>query len=286
MAKAPIPPREGISPTRVILRGAVPADHTYYAAEAGDSEFAFGAIIPAGTTLTKPTPAWFHSELPSEPDIPFEPSIVFEGNGLLIADKPPFLPSTPNGRLVRNTVQTRLRVKLGNDDIVAAHRLDRLTSGLLALSTTPESRAFYQQQFAQRQAHKRYRALVSVPLDLTERWQTFEVPMLKVKGERQVRVDKRGKLTVTMARLIDDRLVELEPRTGHTHQLRVLCSHLGAPIVGDDTYPVDLGLQLDNYSQELHLCATQLELRLWGSGEVGVWTSPRLLESVSWGGGR
>ncbi|QGU02404.1 tRNA pseudouridine synthase C [Corynebacterium kalinowskii] len=208
---------------------------------------------------------------------------MYEGHGLLVVDKPPFLPSTPNGRLVRNTVQTRIRVQRGNDDIVAAHRLDRLTSGLLALSTLPESRGFYQQQFAQRHVRKRYRAQVSAPLDLSEKWRTIVLPMLKVKGERQVRVDKRGKPTVTRARLIDERLLELEPHTGHTHQLRVLCAHLGAPIVGDDTYPVDVGLQLDNYSTELKLCATELELRLWRSGELAMWSSPRLAEAGFWG---
>lgn len=261
----------------------MPAGPTYYAGSAGDSAFAFGEIIPAGTVLATATPAWYHEDLPEEPDIPFSPRIVYQGCGLIVADKPSFLPSTPNGRLVRHTVQTRLRVDLHNDDIVAVHRLDRLTSGLLALSTTPASRGFYQQQFALRRAKKRYLAEVSADIDLDERWRTFEVPMHKIKGERQVRVDKRGKRTVTRARLVGERLVELEPLTGHTHQLRVLCAHLGAPILGDDTYPVDKGLQLDNFSEELRLCATRLELALWGSDDRGVWHSPRLTEAGFWG---
>lgn len=269
----------------MVLRGTVPASPDFFAGAAGDSPFSFGERIPAGTVLKSPTPAWFHPEIPDEPAIPFNEAVLYEGCGLLIVDKPPFVPSTPNGRIMRETIQTRQRVARHNDDIVAVHRLDRLTSGLLALSTTPESRGFYQQQFAQRIARKRYRALLTAPIDLSDTWQTFEVPMLKIKGERQVRVDKRGKPTVTRARLIDDRLIELEPRTGHTHQLRVLCAHLGAPIAGDDTYPVDKGLQLDNYSEELKLCATHLELRLWGSNEVSVWTSSRLLETGFWGAG-
>lgn len=261
----------------------MPAGPTYYAGRAGDSPFEFGQVLPAGTVLEHPTPAWFHPDVPSEQPIPFTERIVYRGHGLIIVDKPPFVPSTPNGRIMRETIQTRLRVSERNNDIVAGHRLDRLTSGLLALSSDPASRAFYQQQFADRTARKRYVAQVSGDLPLGTEWQTFDVPMLKIKGERQVRVDKRGKATVTRARMIGERLVELEPRTGHTHQLRVLCAHLGAPIIGDDTYPVDKGLELGNYSSELHLCATRLELRLWGSGEVGVWTLPRIAEAGFWG---
>lgn len=283
MAKSPLAPIDGISPQRVILRGSVPAGPTYYAGRAGDSPFEFGQVLPAGTVLEHPTPAWFHPDVPPEQPIPFTECIVYRGHGLIIVDKPPFVPSTPNGRIMRETIQTRLRVSERNNDIVAGHRLDRLTSGLLALSSDPASRAFYQQQFADRTARKRYVAQVTADLPLGTEWQTFQVPMLKIKGERQVRVDKRGKATVTRARMIGERLVELEPRTGHTHQLRVLCAYLGAPIVGDDTYPMDKGLELDNYSSELYLCATRLELRLWGSGGVGVWTSPRSSEAGFWG---
>lgn len=283
MAKAPIPAREGISPTRVVLRGVVPDTHDFYAGAAGDSGFGFGERIPAGTKLTRPTPAWYHPELPEEPHIPFPVSVLYRGHGLVIAEKPPFLPSTPNGRLMRETVQTRLRVELGCDDIVAVHRLDRLTSGVLALSDQPGARGWYQKQFANKTARKRYRALVKGELPLDETWREFEVPMLKIKGERQVRVDKRGRPTLTRARMLADHLVELEPLTGHTHQLRVLCAHLGAPIDGDDTYPVDKGLQLDNYSTELKLCATQLELQLWGSRDRMLWRSSRVGEAGFWG---
>ncbi|QTH60781.1 pseudouridine synthase [Corynebacterium hindlerae] len=282
MAKVPIPARDGISPLRVVLRSVVPSDRTYYAGASGDSGFAFGSVLEPGTVLPKPTPAWYHEEVQPEDPIPFQEIPVFQGCGLMVVDKPAFVPSTPNGRIVRETVQTRQRVATGNDDIVAVHRLDRLTCGLLALSTSAETRGFYQQQFAQRHAKKRYRAVVSGNLPLGTEWQTFELPMLKVKGERQVRVDTRGKKTVTRARLLQDSLVELEPLTGHTHQLRVLCSHLGAPIDGDDTYPIDNGLQLDNFSDTLKLCATHLELDLWGGVGLGVWTSPRLVESGFW----
>lgn len=283
LPSSPIPPREGISPVRVVLRGSVPAGPVFYAGAAGDSDFDFGEILPPGHALRRPTPAWHYPELPEETPIPFDFTTVDERAGLIVVDKPPFLPTTPNGRLVRETLQTRARLRYGNDDIVALHRLDRLTCGLVALSSAPENRGFYQQQFAQRTARKRYRALLSAELPVGERWETITLPMRKIKGQRQVQVDARGKATVTRVRSVKGPLIELEPLTGHTHQLRVLCAYLGAPIVGDDTYPIDKGLQIDNYSEELRLCATHLELALWAAGERWMWVSPRLADKGFWG---
>lgn len=283
--RCPLEPREGISPRKVMLEGIVPAAPAYFAGRAGDSPFEFGARIPPGTFLAKPVLAWFHPDVPPEPPIPFDYQLVGEAAGLVLVDKPGFLPSTSNGRIVRETVQTRLRRRLQNPDVVPVHRLDRLTSGLLACSTQRESRAWYQQQFADRTARKTYRAqLIDAPPFGTE-WTVVELPMRRKASARGVEVTAGGTRTRTRVRLIRDRLVELQPLTGFTHQLRVLCAHVGAPIVGDDTYPVDIGLQLDNYSVTMKLCATHLELREWGSGARKMWSSPRLAEAGFWAAG-
>ena len=97
--------------------------------------------------------------------IPFEPAIVADTDEFLVVDKPPFLPATPNGRIVANTVQERLRRSLGEPEIVAVHRLDLLTSGLLLLSRNPATRARYQQLFQNQEITKEYECLTVMPDD-------------------------------------------------------------------------------------------------------------------------
>lgn len=97
--------------------------------------------------------------------IPFEPAIVADTDEFLVVDKPPFLPATPNGRIVANTVQERLRRSLGEPEIVAVHRLDLLTNGLLLLSRNPATRAHYQQLFQNQEITKEYECLTVMPDD-------------------------------------------------------------------------------------------------------------------------
>lgn len=258
MSDAPIPAREGISPQRVVLRGMVPADRTYWAGRAGDSPFDWGTRLVAGAVLDRPQPAWFHPDVPPEPRIPFDYSVLHVDGDLIVVDKPGFLPSTSNGRIVRETVQTRLRREFGEDDIVPLHRLDRLTSGLLVCSRRAATRGAYQRLFQERGVNKLYRARVDGTPPVGEAWELVALPMIKRRGVRQVRVGDGGVDTRTWLRRIGDDEVEVRPITGHTHQIRVVLNHLGTPIIGDDTYPTDRGLDLHDYSTPLQLRATRL----------------------------
>ncbi|WP_018295871.1 pseudouridine synthase [Corynebacterium lubricantis] len=244
--------------TKVILRDVVP-DGEYFAARSGDSPFPPGFLLAPGTELARPTPAWQFPEVGHEPVIPFDYQVVYEDSRILVVDKPHFLPATPNGRIVRETLQTRLRARYG-DKITVIHRLDRLTAGLMLAVKNPEDRAAYHELFSRREVRKTYLARLSLPMD-PQPWQELRLGMRK-EGRRVV-VDKHGTQTVTLWRTLDDdptrRTVELRPLTGHTHQLRVVCAHLGAGIFGDDMYPVERELDLYDYSEPLHLLATSLE---------------------------
>ncbi|MCG7259834.1 pseudouridine synthase [Corynebacterium aurimucosum] len=243
------PAREGISPRKVMLTGIVPASPTHWAGEAGDSAFSPGTHLEPGTVLPGPTLAWYHPSVPSEEPIPFDYRVVYEDGDLIVADKPHFLPTTSNGRIVRETLQTRLRVDFNEDSIVPLHRLDRLTSGLVLCSRNPHSRAAYQQLFQERAVVKHYRAQVAAPFSFDG---TVRLGMRRVRGERQVLVDSTGTPTVTRVRA-SGTTADVWPLTGHTHQIRVVFNHLGHPIVGDDTYPVDRGLDLSDFSTPLLL---------------------------------
>lgn len=262
-----------------MLKGEVPKDPgapVYYAGRAGDSLFAPGEIIPPGTRLATPTLAWFHPAVPPEPPIPYDYEVLYEDAHLIVVDKPHFLPTTSNGRVVRETVQTRLRVDYGEDHIVPLHRLDRLTAGVVICSRNPDTRGRYQRLFQERMVRKRYKALTVHPLDVDE---TITLGMRKEKGSRQVKVDSSGTTTVTRV-LAAGNEANLWPVTGHTHQLRVLLNHLGAPILGDDTYPMDRGLDLYDFSSPMSLLHAACEFTDPLDGKLRVFRSGRVLEST------
>lgn len=241
-----------------MLRGEVPADHTYWAGRSGDAPYPFGTRLPAGAALPRPQPAWFHPVVPPEPPIPFDHTVLTADEHLIVVDKPHFLPSTSNGRIVRETVQTRLRIAYGADDIVPLHRLDRLTSGVLVCSRRASTRGRYQRLFQERGVEKLYRARVEGTPSVGEKWEMVRLPMIKDRGARQVRVGAGGVVTDTWLRRVGDTEVEVRPITGHTHQIRVVLNHLGTPIIGDDTYPCDRGLDLYDFSTPLQLRATRI----------------------------
>ncbi len=274
-SRPPLPARDGISPQKVMLSGRVPDFPGYVAGEAGDSPFTVGERLAPGTVLAKPVPAWFHPVVPPEPVIPYTHEVLHEDADLIVVDKPHFLPSTTNGRIIRETVQTRLRVQFDEDDIVPLHRLDRLTAGVLICSRRRGTRGAYQQLFQDRAVRKTYRARVVGEPTVGRSFEFVRLRMRKEAGRRQVLVDDHGTRTETAARRVGDDVLELAPLTGHTHQLRVVLNHLGTPIVGDDTYPVDRGLPLYDFSSPLHLLATGVSFTDPLTGEHRVFRSGR-----------
>lgn len=270
MARPPIPPREGISPVKVKLTGRVPEGPQYFAGSSGDSPFAAGEPLRPGTPLERPIMAWYYVDVPEEPFIPgthqiLEPAAATDTQrrDLLVVDKPCYVPVTPNGRILRNTLLTRLRLETGNDELTALHRLDRLTSGVVLFATRAECRGTYQTLFENRQIHKRYLAGVTQPELIPETWHRIELPLLKRPGSRTVEVAHGGRPTLTYLRRVGENTVELRPVTGFTHQLRVVLNHLGTPIIGDDTYPVDRNTcPFDATVPRLQLLAQALEFQL------------------------
>ncbi|MBV8911980.1 MAG: RluA family pseudouridine synthase, partial [Acetobacteraceae bacterium] len=164
------------------------------------------------------------------------------------------------------------------------HRLDRDTSGALVLARTPGVAAKLASAFRGRDVRKTYWAVVAGrPIPVEGR---IDLPLLRyagARGERSVpaaRDDEEAQRAVTDYATLDHAgqklaWLELNPITGRTHQLRVHCVALGAPIVGDLKYhePDQNGARsaiVDGLSNKLHLHARALDLPHPAGGRLHV----------------
>lgn len=127
---------------------------------------------------------------------------------------------------------------------VAAHRLDRDTSGCLAVALSPRGAKALARIFGEGLAQKTYWAVLDALPTAGEG--TIAAPLAKISskaaGWRMV-VDPAGKPAITHWRVLDAdaRLVEFRPETGRTHQIRVHAAHMGCPISGDPVYGKGIG---------------------------------------------
>jgi 23S rRNA pseudouridine1911/1915/1917 synthase len=137
------------------------------------------------------------------------------------------------------------------------HRLDRDTSGILIGALNDETAHLLQKQFADRKVHKTYMAVVDGEPKQPEA--LIDLPIGRnPKSPSQFRVDPSGKSAQTSYKVLatdgKHSLVELRPRTGRTHQLRVHMAHIGTPIHGDRVY--------GKAADRLYLHATSLEITI------------------------
>ncbi len=223
----------------------------------------------------------YFREVSDEPSIPFSERILYQDEHLLVADKPHYLPVTPAGSYVRETLLARLVAQTGNADLVPLHRLDRLTAGLVLFSQRPDSRDAYQRLFRERRIDKTYEALAPAlpglvfPLQRLSRIVAGEpfFRMAEVPGE----VNARTTVEVIAA----DGAVwqyRLQPETGRKHQLRVHMAALGAPILGDDLYPQLRPAADPLQAPPLQLLARALAFQDPLSGERRAFSSERALQ--------
>ncbi|MGW7267622.1 RluA family pseudouridine synthase [Streptomyces sp. NPDC054842] len=296
---SPLPQRAGVDPVRIRLpQGGWPTvrEHLVERLAAGDgvidAMLGDGLIVGAdGRPVRADTPyapgmfVWFHRDLPDEERVPFPIEVVHRDEHIVVADKPHFLATTPRGGHVAETALARLRRELGIPTLGAAHRLDRLTAGLVLFTVRPEERGAYQTLFRDRLVRKEYEAVAPYSPGL-ELPRTVRSRIVKERGvltarevEGEPNAESRIELLEHRAALGRYRLV---PATGQTHQLRLHMSASGVPILGDPLYPVVTGpVPAGDFRRPLQLLARTLEFTDPVTGRAHRFTSGRVLGAWS-----
>jgi tRNA pseudouridine32 synthase / 23S rRNA pseudouridine746 synthase len=217
--------------------------------------------------------------------VPFPLEVVHRGEHLVVADKPHFLATTPRGGHVAETALARLRRDLGIPALSAAHRLDRLTAGLVLFTVRPEERGAYQTLFRDRLVHKEYEAVAPYDPALALP-RTVRSRIVKERGVLTAREVPGEPNAVSRVELIEHRpdgpgglaRYRLVPSTGQTHQLRVHMTALGVPILGDPLYPEVTGpVPAGDFRRPLQLLARALEFTDPVTGEEHRFRSRRAL---------
>ncbi|MCA9342496.1 RluA family pseudouridine synthase [Candidatus Saccharibacteria bacterium] len=188
--------------------------------------------------------------------------ILYEDNDCIVIDKPEGVLTHSKGEINDEpTVATFIANKLdglsGNRGGIV-HRLDRATSGVIICAKNEKTLKLLQKQFSERKVSKKYIAVAKS--GISPKQAVIDIPIGRsTSNPKLFEATSSGKSAQTEYKVIDEGsdycLVELKPRTGRTHQLRIHLKYLGYPILGDEFY----GGKPD---KRLFLHAVSLEIKL------------------------
>ena len=297
--KSPLPMRNGVSASRVWL----PPNHSgskkwHTVLDFLVERFPFigkdilyermqrnDIVDQSGKPYTPETPykgetfLFYYREIPNEPVIPFKEKILFKDEHIIVVDKPHFIPVTPGGRFVKESLLVRLKNHYQQEEISPIHRLDRETAGIVLFSCNRTVRGAYQNLFQNRQVQKIYQAIAPIA--------DYSFPITHksymVKGEPFFIMKEEAGIanSETEINLLEKQgdlgLYQLKPLTGKQHQLRVHMMSLGIPILNDPFYPVLLPDKGNDYSTPLQLLAQSLTFIDPITGEERSFQSERAL---------
>jgi tRNA pseudouridine32 synthase/23S rRNA pseudouridine746 synthase len=288
MRQAPLPPRDGLGPARLRVHGGPLGEEltsrfgpdVAARAVAGEVVDQRGVVLDPATVLPPGAVVYLYRELPDEAPVPFDIDVLYRDDDIVVADKPHFLATMPRGRHVAQTALVRLRRQLGLDELSPAHRLDRLTAGVLLFTTRREVRGAYQTMFARGAVRKTYLARAAVNPDLALPRRVLS-RIIKRRGHFQA-VEEAGEPNAeTLVELLSpDGRYRLTPRTGRTHQLRVHMASLGIAIIGDPLYPNVIDVDAGDFSTPMQLLAQRIEFDDPRSGVRREFVSKRQLSAA------
>jgi tRNA pseudouridine32 synthase/23S rRNA pseudouridine746 synthase len=298
--------RNGVSPSKVGVPANTPLSAIDFLSQRFPAiqtsvwleRFAAGLVLNAKAERMAPADSLvgeshllYFRHVTNETTLPFKANIIFQDPYLVVADKPHFMPVTPGGQYVQQSLLVQLKQQLNLPELSPIHRIDRETAGLVMFSVRAQDRDAYQALFRQRQVEKTYEAIAGVPESsplriefplthksmMVEDAQFFRMRELAddemQNGEpfnSETWMDCVERLdgldsamqTITPSTPALARYV-LKPITGQRHQLRVHMNALGLPLVGDQFYPVvkRAADELDDFSSPLQLLAKTIAFK-------------------------
>lgn len=230
------------------LKG-VPKSHVYRILRSGEVRVNKGRVsaerrLAIGDRVRVP-PIRVAEPQYQQPVPPRDFSVVFEDEAMIVIDKPAGVAVHGGSGVDFGVIEQIRRARPQARFLELAHRLDRETSGLLIIGKKRSALTRLHDLFREGGIDKRYLALVKGAW--RDKLRNVKLPLLKYltpEGERRVRVSAEGKEAHSVMRLKGSwksllgefSLLEVELRTGRTHQIRVHLAHLGFPILGDEKY--------------------------------------------------
>lgn len=207
----------------------------------------------------------YFRRLAREPEIPFEEEILYQDDHILVADKPHFLPVTPSGLYLHQTLLNRLKKKTGLQHLSPIHRIDRDTAGLVIFCIQPNERAHYQNLFRDRVVTKAYEVVAPYSEELSAKLPMVYQSRLEESEHflqmREVAGEPNADTYIELIEVVKPwAKYRLTPGSGKKHQLRCHLNALGIPIKFDQIYPVLTPYQeydLD-FSKPLQLLAKEI----------------------------
>jgi tRNA pseudouridine32 synthase/23S rRNA pseudouridine746 synthase len=274
--------RDVLGPARLRLQGGNVADEfgrrfgpaAMAKVVAGEVFSADGVVLDARTEMPAGSFVYHYRDLPDEVVVPFDVPVLYRDDTIVVVDKPHFLATMPRGSHIAQTALVRLRHELDLPELSPAHRLDRLTAGVLLFTVRREVRGAYQTMFARGEVTKTYLAVSSAEPGLVEP-QVVSNRIIKQRGVLQARIEPGEPNAETHIEPLGGGRYRLTPRTGRTHQLRLHMATLGVPIDNDPLYPTVLPVQPVDFTAPLRLIAQRLEFDDPLTGEHRCFVSSR-----------
>lgn len=172
---------------------------------------------------------------------PGMPPVIFRDERIIVLDKPTGLLSVPGiGPEKADCLASRVNAESVGAGARIVHRLDRDTSGVIVMAFDAEAHRELSRQFHDREVNKTYTAIVGGAVAEDEG--VIDLPMRKDLDNPPLQIidHVHGRSAITRWKVIDrqpDRTrLELHPKTGRSHQLRLHLKESGHPILGDDLY--------------------------------------------------
>ena len=258
--------RDVLGPARLRLQGGNVADEfgrrfgpaAMAKVAAGEVFSADGVVLDARTEMPAGSFVYHYRDLPDEVVVPFDVPVLYRDDTIVVVDKPHFLATMPRGSHIAQTALVRLRHELDLPELSPAHRLDRLTAGVLLFTVRREVRGAYQTLFARGEVAKTYLAVSSAKPGLVGP-QVVSNRIIKQRGVLQARIEPGEPNAETHIEPLGEGRYRLTPRTGRTHQLRLHMATLGVSIDNDPLYPEVLPVQPVDFTAPLRLIAQRLE---------------------------